>query len=65
MFITSAQSTNTTFSPFNDVITGPGNLQLVGSAPTCSNGTNAYNVWITNVVATRGGQRHDEPGVYH
>ena len=49
--ITSASSTQTTFTPINDVITGPGNLQLIGSAATCSSGTNAWNVWLTNVVA--------------
>ncbi len=53
--ISSASTTNTTFTPFNDVITGPGNLQLVGAASSCVNGTNAYNVWITNVVATVSG----------
>jgi hypothetical protein len=35
-----------------DIITGQGNLQWVGAASTCISGTNAYNVWITNVVAT-------------
>ena len=53
--IVSAPSSQTTFTPFNDVITGPGNLQLVGSASTCSDGTNAYNIWITNVTATVSG----------
>jgi hypothetical protein len=48
----SAQTTNTTFTPYSDVITGPGNLQRIGSASSCVNGTNAWNVWITNVVAT-------------
>jgi hypothetical protein len=35
-----------------DVITGPGDLQWVTNASSCSNGTNACNIWITNVVAT-------------
>jgi len=50
--IMSAPTSRTTFNPSNDVITGQGNLQLIGSASTCSNGANAYNVWLTNVVAT-------------
>lgn len=53
--ISSGQTQTTQYTPFNDVITGPGNLQLVGSASTCSNGTNAYNVWITNVVTATAG----------
>lgn len=52
MDIVSAPSTNTTFTPFTDVISGPGNLQWVTNAANCVDGTNAYNVWITNVVAT-------------
>jgi hypothetical protein len=53
--IISAPSSQTTFTPFNDVITGAGNLQLIGSAPSCVDGTNAYNVWITNVLAMTAG----------
>jgi hypothetical protein len=34
------------------VITGPGNLQWVANASSHLYGTNAYNVWITNVIAT-------------
>jgi hypothetical protein len=45
----SSPSTNTN-TP--DAITGQGNLIFVGSASSCASGTNAYNVWITNVVAT-------------
>ena len=52
MFIASAPSTNTTFTPSNNVITGPGNLVWVTNVANCVNGTNAWNVWITNVVAT-------------
>ncbi len=48
------------YSPDNspttpDVITGQGNLQFVGSASSCSYGTNAYNIWFTNVVAHAAG----------
>ena len=43
------------FTPTFDVITGQGNLQWLGAASSCSYGTNAYNVWITNVVATATG----------
>jgi len=53
--IVSAPTSQTTYTPFNDVITGPGNLQLIGSASSCVDGTNAYNVWITNAVATVSG----------
>ena len=49
--IVSAPSTPS-YTPQYDVITGQGNLQWVGAASSCSNGTSAYNVWITNVVVT-------------
>jgi hypothetical protein len=52
MNISSAYSIPSTTTP--DVITGPGNLQLVGSA-TPINGTNAYDIWIANVTATTAG----------
>jgi hypothetical protein len=48
----SAPSLPSTNAVTPDVITGAGYLQWVGAASTCVNGTNAYNVWITNVVAT-------------
>ncbi len=35
-----------------DAISGQGNLGWAGYASTCSYGTSAYNVWITNVTAT-------------
>jgi len=38
--------------PTPNVITGQGNLQILGAAATCSYGTNAYNVWISNITAT-------------
>jgi len=52
MNIRSAPTTNTTFTPLSNVITGPGNLQLVGSAPVCVSGA---NVWLTNVIAGSSG----------
>jgi len=47
-----APSSPSTNSTGIDVITGQGDLITIGSASSCANGTNAYNVWITNVVAT-------------
>ena len=41
----------TTISGF-DVMTGQGNLQLVGTASSCVDGTTADQVWITNVTVT-------------
>jgi hypothetical protein len=35
-----------------NVVTGQGNLQILGATSTCSYGTNAFNVWITNITAT-------------
>ena len=35
-----------------DVITGQGALQYAGAASSCTSGSNAYDVWITNVMAT-------------
>ena len=48
--IASAPSTPS-FTPTYNAITGQGNLQLIGSAASCSYGTNAYNIWFTNAVA--------------
>ncbi len=50
-----AQPYLTTSTPFNDVITGQGNLLWVTNASNCVDGTNAYTVWITNEVATMTG----------
>ncbi len=50
--LVSAPSSQTTFTPISDVITGPGNLLFVTNAANCVDGTNADNIWITNVVAT-------------
>lgn len=33
-------------------ITGAGNLQWAGNAPVCVSGTNAMQVWFTNITAT-------------
>jgi hypothetical protein len=44
-------STNTT----PNVVTGQGNLQIIGATSSCDYGTNAYQVWITNVTATAAG----------
>ncbi|HXI69557.1 MAG TPA: LamG-like jellyroll fold domain-containing protein [Verrucomicrobiae bacterium] len=38
-----------------NVVTGQGNLQSLGASPICSYGTNAYQVWITNITATAAG----------
>jgi hypothetical protein len=35
-----------------DAIGGQGSLQLVGSASTCYDGTDSYDVWLTNVTTT-------------
>ena len=48
----SAPSTPSTAPDTYNVITGQGNLSYIGSAPDCVAGTNAYDVWITNVTAT-------------
>ena len=50
MNIVSAPTSQTTFSPFNDVITGAGDLVSIGSAPCLGYNTNV--VWITDVTAT-------------
>jgi len=47
----SATNSQTTYTPYNDVITGPGNLVTGTNVADCIDGTNAWNVWITNVVA--------------
>ncbi len=52
--ILSAPSTPS-YTPSYDVITGQGDLLWVTNASSCSYGTNAYNIWITNVVATMTG----------
>lgn len=53
--ISSAPSNPSTNFVTPDVITGQGALLWLGSASSCSNGTNADNIWITNVVATTTG----------
>jgi len=49
--LASAPSSQTTFTPINDVITGPGFLVSLGAAATCATSTTNV-VWITNVTAT-------------
>jgi hypothetical protein len=39
------------YIPTYDAISGQGALQLVGSASTCTDGTSAYDVWLTNITA--------------
>lgn len=50
--LSSAPSDPSTNSTTPDVITGAGNLQSDGADSGCSYSTNAYYVWITNIVAT-------------
>jgi len=50
--IISAPSSTTTYTPLADVITGAGFLQANGLVATHDYGTNACQVWITNVTAT-------------
>ncbi len=50
--LSSAPSSPSGISGDYDAITGIGNLQLVSSASSGYNGTNAYNVWLTNVTAS-------------
>ena len=51
----SATNSQTTYTPYNDMITGPGNLVAGTSVADCVDGTNAWDVWITNVVAKSAG----------
>jgi len=53
--ILSAPSSPSTNAVTPDVITGAGYLQWVGTNSACVNGTNADQVWITNVTATAAG----------
>jgi hypothetical protein len=52
--ISSAPS-NPSYTPQFNVITGQGDLLWDGTASSCSYGTNAYNIWITNVTAAVSG----------
>jgi hypothetical protein len=49
--INSANASSSSSIPSYNVVTGSGNLQLVGSASSCVNGPNAYYVWLTNITA--------------
>ena len=55
MNIRSATNSQTTYTPYNDVITGPGNLVTGTNVAACIDGTNLWNVWLTNVVAKAAG----------
>ena len=48
--LVSAPTSQTTFTPFNDVITGAGDLTNTGSGPCLGYNTNV--VWITDITAT-------------
>ena len=50
----SASSTPSYISAYN-AVTGSGNLTLLGTTSNCVDGTNLFNVWITNVVAVPAG----------
>jgi len=50
--ILSGSSSPTFTNNYFDAISGAGNLQWDGYASTCSYGTNALNVWISNVSTT-------------
>ena len=52
MFKMSSGSYSPSVTATPNVVTGQGNLQILGAASTCSYGTNAFNVWITNITAT-------------
>jgi large repetitive protein len=54
MFNLSGASSSASVTTPN-IITGQGNLQIVGSASVCYYTTNPYTVWITNVTATTAG----------
>jgi hypothetical protein len=51
--IVSAQTSQTTFTPLSDVIAGAGFLQSDSPVSAHIYGTNAYQVWITNVAASQ------------
>jgi hypothetical protein len=53
--VASAPSNPSSPPGYYDAITGQGSLLWEGAASSCSYGTNAFNIWITNVVATVSG----------
>ena len=55
MFKITSASANASITPTPNIITGQGNLQIIGSASVCYYSTNPYVVWITNVTATAAG----------
>lgn len=52
MFKLVSASSSPSFGPNYNAITGAGDLQWVTNAPVCIYGSNAYNVWLTNITAT-------------
>jgi hypothetical protein len=54
MKITSASSIPS-YTPAYNAVTGSGNLADLGTTTNCLDGTNLFNVWITNVVAVSAG----------
>jgi hypothetical protein len=55
MYALSSASSSPSYTPAYDAITGQGNLQWVSNTTSCVYGTNAYQVWITNVTAAAAG----------
>ena len=52
MFKLSSANSSPSVTPTPNVVTGQGNLQILGATATCSYGTNAYQVWITNITSS-------------
>ena len=55
MFTLFSASSSPTYTGGYNAISGAGNLQWAGYAPACVNGTNAYQIWFTNVTAVAAG----------
>jgi hypothetical protein len=51
MFGLSSAEASPSVTPTPNVVTGQGNLLILGATPACSYGTNACHVWITNITA--------------
>jgi hypothetical protein len=47
----SATNSYPSYTPAYNAVSGPGYLLPVGTASSCTYGTNAYEVWLTNAVA--------------
>jgi len=52
MFRLSSAEATYSITPTPNIITGQGNLQVVGSTPVCYYTTNPYVVWLTNITVT-------------